>query len=174
MSLISRNSTAVALVVASTLLLCSCSTDGSTSTPSQDFPSTTDSQNESGNWDPGTTFEDEKCNDSDDIDCDGTSNRFDFDIDGDGIPNTNDNDMDGDGLLNIQDRDDNGDGLMDGNDAFDADGDGSPDYVDLDPGGDGVISPNFQPGGPGDPFDLDGDGIPNAADWDKDGDGIAD
>ena len=174
MSLISRNLTAVALVVASTLLLCSCSTDGSTSTPSQDFPSTTDSQNESGNWDSGTTFEDEICNDSDDIDCDGTSNRFDFDIDGDGIPNTNDNDMDGDGLLNIQDRDDNGDGLMDGNDAFDADGDGSPDYVDLDPGGDGVISPNFQPGGPGDPFDLDGDGIPNAADWDKDGDGIAD
>jgi hypothetical protein len=174
MNSITRNVTAVAFVVASTILLSSCSTDGSTSPPTQDFPSTTDSQNESGNWDSGTTFEDETCNDSDDIDCDGTSNRFDFDIDGDGIPNSSDNDMDGDGFLNIQDRDDNGDGRIDGNDAFDADGDGTPDYVDLDPGGDGVISPNFNPEGPGDPFDLDGDGIPNAADWDKDGDGIAD
>lgn len=170
----SRRATKFTSVVALMVLLCSCSADGSTQSPTQDFPSSTNSQNDSGNWDSGTTFEDENCGDPDDIDCDGTSNRFDFDIDGDGIPNTSDNDMDGDGLLNIQDRDDNGDGWPDGNDAFDADGDGSPDYVDLDPGGDGVISPNFQPGTPRDPFDTDGDGIPNAADWDKDGDGIAD
>jgi len=158
----------------SALLITSCSSSGPESNPAQVFPNSTDSQSDSGNWDPGTTWDEESCNDTDDIDCDGTSNRFDFDIDGDGIPNTSDNDMDGDGLLNIQDRDDNGDGWPDGNDAFDADGDGSPDYVDLDPGGDGVISPNFQPGTPRDPFDTDGDGIPNAADWDKDGDGIAD
>ena len=82
--------------------------------------------------------------------------------------------LDGDGIFNIQDRDDNGDCWLDWNDAFDADGDGTPDYADLDPGGDGVITPNFQPGSPGDPFDLDGDGVPNVADWDKDGDGIAD
>ena len=174
MKSIRRKSLTILPIVLCTFLITSCSSSDSRNNPTQDFPSTTDSQSDSGNWDPGTTWDEESCNDSDDIDCDGTSNRFDFDIDGDGIPNTNDNDMDGDGLLNIQDRDDNGDGWSDGNDAFDADGDGSPDYVDLDPGGDGVISPNFQPGTPRDPFDTDGDGIPNAADWDKDGDGIAD
>jgi hypothetical protein len=169
-----RKTSATFAVFIFSILISSCSSSDSESKPVQDFPSTSGSQSDSGNWEPGTTWQEESCNDPDDIDCDGTSNRFDFDMDGDGIPNTNDSDMDGDGLLNIQDRDDNGDGWPDGNDAFDADGDGSPDYVDLDPGGDGVISPNFQPGTPRDPFDTDGDGIPNMADWDKDGDGIAD
>jgi hypothetical protein len=143
------------------ILVTSCSSKDYENNPVQDFPNTSDSQSDSGNWDSGSIWDEESCNDPDDIDCDGTSNRFDFDLDGDGIPNTNDSDMDGDGLLNIQDRDDNGDGWADGNNAFDADGDG-------------VISPNFQPGTPRDPFDTDGDGIPNGADWDKDGDGIAD
>jgi hypothetical protein len=169
-----RQSLVIFPIFISASMITSCSSSGPESTAAQVFPNSTGSQSDSGNWDPGTTWDEESCKDADDIDCDGTSNRFDFDIDGDGIPNTSDNDMDGDGLLNIQDRDDNGDGWPDGNDAFDADGDGTPDYVDLDPGGDGVISPNFQPGTPRDPFDTDGDGIPNAADWDKDGDGIAD
>jgi hypothetical protein len=161
------------VVFCSAIFVSSCSTDGSTSTPSKDY-SVTNSQTESDSWIPETSLTDKYCNDPGDIDCDGFSNQVDFDMDGDGIPNSSDNDMDGDGLLNFQETDANGDGFVDGNDAFDADGDGTPDFVDLDPGGDGVINPNFKPGVPGDPFDLDGDGVPNGADWDKDGDGIAD
>jgi hypothetical protein len=173
MRIVFRRLFSLVFVFCSAILVSSCSTDGSNSTPSENY-SDTNSQTESDIWIPDTSLTDEYCNDPRDIDCDGYSNQVDFDMDGDGIPNSTDNDMDGDGLLNFQETDANGDGFVDGNDAFDADGDGTPDFADLDPGGDGFINPNFKPGSPGDPFDLDGDGLPNSVDWDKDGDGIAD
>ena len=86
MKSIRLKSSTILPIVLCTFLITSCSSSDSGNNPTQIFPSTTDSQSDSGNWDPGTTWDDESCNDSDDIDCDGTSNRFDFDIDGDGIP----------------------------------------------------------------------------------------
>lgn len=142
-----------------------------------------------------------------DIDGDGLVNIEDADVDGDGLLNSVDPDIDGDGIANDEDStplgafggsgappaepvewvcsgDSNtalpvvetdlvaeaGENGSPGESCFpdpeqDIDSDGTPDWQDLDIDGDGVVNSE-------DP-DVDGDGLSNSGDPDIDGDGIA-
>lgn len=122
----------------------------------------------------------------DDLDGDGTVNRFDSDDDGDGLSDDAEQRADTDNIGCVWDVDCDGDGIGDGLEGtHDTDDDGVPDMLDLDSDDDGVpdaeqlagvvcwgVLPSYGIHA----TDVDRDGLPNAMEGpgDTDGDGMSD